>query len=574
MQADRLIIMRKTIGQTLALIILSSPLAGQVLDGVYIKEHTRSRLVSYNNNVADYYHNSIFRTQQKEGDTAFIKLDSTICRQYNQFEKAPLKIKDCIFFNPIEKFICNYSPSQENETYFYLNTVDYQPSERSKETLIFPYSLRHYIDVTEISVTPGQIEMNLDSAFQVPFGKYLTPFYFRKYEVTNAEYREFVNWVRDSIARLILFEEGLEQFGERSKPNTVRLNWKTPILWQDSVYQEVLGELYLPENRRFYRRKEIDARRLNYRYYQKIGDSIVNKIVNVYPDTLCWIHDFNYSINEPMTNMYFWHPYYDDYPVVGVSYYQALAFLKWKTDKHQNELNQKGVKVRVEYDLPTEAEWEIAATAEIIDKKVAIYTNNYYYLADDSWLTDLSLKSSNIIRTDSIDEKTNKHYITNRNDLLFEFLKRNYTYKDNLRVDLEIDGAFHTHKVNINEIDNKNSFVQSNQDALGICFMGGNVSEWLKESYQENWKPIFDTRQALLSTFKDTDIEILSQIETYYDKKNDPTGRLVIGANWYDERFSDKSGKNIEGINTKLFVNPDSSYSTLGFRYVIHVQPR
>ena len=32
-----------------------------------------------------------------------------------------------------------------------------------------------------------------------------------------------------------------------------------------------------------------------------------------------------------MTNMYFSHPAYDDYPVVGVTWKQALAFTVWRT---------------------------------------------------------------------------------------------------------------------------------------------------------------------------------------------------------------------------------------------------
>ena len=32
---------------------------------------------------------------------------------------------------------------------------------------------------------------------------------------------------------------------------------------------------------------------------------IVKDIINVYPDTLAWIHDFTYSFNEPMTQHVF-----------------------------------------------------------------------------------------------------------------------------------------------------------------------------------------------------------------------------------------------------------------------------
>ena len=49
--------------------------------------------------------------------------------------------------------------------------------------------------------------------------------------------------------------------------------------------------------------------------------------LEIYPDTTVWIKDFNYSYNEPMHNDYFSHPAYQDYPVVGVSWKQAVAFV-------------------------------------------------------------------------------------------------------------------------------------------------------------------------------------------------------------------------------------------------------
>ena len=63
---------------------------------------------------------------------------------------------------------------------------------------------------------------------------------------------------------------------------------------------------------------------------------IKRDVINVYPDTLVWVHDFTYSFNEPMTKMYFSHPAYDDYPVVGVTWKQARAFSIWRTDLLNN----------------------------------------------------------------------------------------------------------------------------------------------------------------------------------------------------------------------------------------------
>lgn len=53
------------------------------------------------------------------------------------------------------------------------------------------------------------------------------------------------------------------------------------------------------------------------------------------PDTLVWRNRLGY--NEVMTNNYLRHPAYANYPVVGVSWVQAVEFSNWRTDR-VNEL--------------------------------------------------------------------------------------------------------------------------------------------------------------------------------------------------------------------------------------------
>ncbi len=169
-------------------------------------------------------------------------------------------------------------------------------------------------------------------------------FYMDNTEITNNEYRQFTEWVRDSLAHRLIGGEHLIDEGEYGE----RINWRKRIDWEDEENVETLNELFLPEAERFYRRKEIDSRKLNFEYYWidlneaaqrssreqgKTDRSVFIKkdVINVYPDTLAWIHDFTYSFNDPITNMYFWHPSYDEYPVVGVNWKQARAFCIWRT---------------------------------------------------------------------------------------------------------------------------------------------------------------------------------------------------------------------------------------------------
>jgi formylglycine-generating enzyme len=60
------------------------------------------------------------------------------------------------------------------------------------------------------------------------------------------------------------------------------------------------------------------------------------------PDTLVWREELTY--NEPLVETYLRHPAYDDYPVVGVSWNQAVDYCKWRTDRvNEAILIKKGV---------------------------------------------------------------------------------------------------------------------------------------------------------------------------------------------------------------------------------------
>lgn len=228
----------------------------------------------------------------------------------------------------------------------------------------------------------------------------VSSFFMDETEITNNEYREFVYWVRDSIARTILGEVQPDVYLISENPRTGEiydppyLNWEEQIEWnsEDQDIREALEDMYLPAHERFFNRKEIDTRKLFYEYFwvdlqaaakkEFKGDAdyrnaglanrpqgmtdrstyIKREKINVYPDTLAWLHDYAYSFNDPLTEKYFWHPAYDNYPVVGVNWSQAKAFCIWRTEKLNNFLkSQKGENMVSEFRLPTEAEWEWAA---------------------------------------------------------------------------------------------------------------------------------------------------------------------------------------------------------------------
>ena len=196
-------------------------------------------------------------------------------------------------------------------------------------------------------------------------------------EITNNEYREFVYHVRDSVAHSLLDHYMSDEDGNE------KIDWEYEIDWAD----EGLEDLFVDGDNTLSGQRLMDNDQLNFEYRWKDWqaaahsrdrpgkDFIFKEKVNIYPDTMVWIRDFGYAMNEPMTRNYFWHPAFDDYPVVGVTWKQANAFCYWRTQLWNvykpDEPNSE------HFRLPTEFEWEYAARGGLAD---APFPWGAYYL--------------------------------------------------------------------------------------------------------------------------------------------------------------------------------------------------
>ena len=88
------------------------------------------------------------------------------------------------------------------------------------------------------------------------------PFWMDDTEITNNEYRQFVDWVLEKKARTLLGDQYPEfMITEDRDGNPIdppQINWDEKIDWEDPDMQMAMEDLYIPENERFFGKKEFD----------------------------------------------------------------------------------------------------------------------------------------------------------------------------------------------------------------------------------------------------------------------------------------------------------------------------
>jgi formylglycine-generating enzyme len=366
-------------------------------------------------------------------------------------------------------------------------------------------------------------------------------FYMDETEITNAEYRQFTNWVRDSIVRMKLAIEaeftgatpgdgGIGEFAFLDTDtenmsvyekymydnyyslsddyNGRKINKDVDIIWDtrdypDEAYTRIMVDsMYIPMEESYNGQRTIDVKKLKFRYRwmdiqkaarsktQSRADFIITEEVQVYPDTAVWIKDFNYSYNEPMHNDYYWHTAFDDYPVVGVNWKQAKAFTQWRTLYHNSYRRSKGNHDVPSYRLPTEAEWEYAARGGLAS---ASYPWGGPYTKNDRGCFMANFKP--------------------------------------LRGDYAADQALYTVEAKSYEPNDYN-----------LYNMAGNVSEWVNSSYDPS------------------SYEYMSSMNPSVNNEED-LRKVVRGGSWKDVAY-------FLQVSTRDYEYADTARSYIGFRTV------
>jgi gliding motility-associated lipoprotein GldK len=336
----------------------------------------------------------------------------------------------------------------------------------------------------------------------------ISGFWMDQTEITNNEYRQFVYWVRDSIAAKIL---GYVKDGGDGETIIDWVKAKT-IFAPGNKNTEALEGLYLAPENQLFGKKELDPNKLifNGTYFdlkeaarfenkgKPRGGFKVNNMVKIYPDTLVWVRDFSYSYNEPMTKRYFAHPAFGNYPVVGVNWKQAAAFCEWRTQYLNSWLDSKKRVQESDFRLPTEAQWEYAARG---GRSQSMFPWGNYYLRNK------------------------------KGCLLANFKPGRGNYPE--------DGGFYTVRADAYW---PNDF--------GLYCMAGNVAEWTSSIYYEgSYTFQHDMNPDVRWNAKDSDPPKMKR-------------KVIRGGSWKDVGYYLQTG-------TRTYEYQDSTKSYIGFRTVI-----
>jgi formylglycine-generating enzyme len=331
-------------------------------------------------------------------------------------------------------------------------------------------------------------------------------FYMDATEVTTSEYRQFTDYVRDSIAHTLLSDM-------KSLPDgTEIVDFKKKIKWNDEDVISTMAGYFIPANQSITGRQEFDnLGKLVYKYdfidYDEMArapastprSNFIKTIPQlIYPDTTVWVKQFSQAYNEPIAQQYNWYKAFDEYPVVGVNWKQAQAFNHWRTVTWRNYRYSKKKYTESEFRLPTEEEWEWAARG---GRQQSPYP----------W---------------------GGPYIVNKKGCYLANFKPN-------RGNYSADGGLYTVKATAYWPND-----------YGLYNMSGNVAEWTQSPYlADAYNKTADMSGAIRQKVKDSDPQFLKR-------------KSVRGGSWKDPMFYLQ-------VSTRDYEYMDTAKAYIGFRSIL-----
>ncbi|GAA4779952.1 gliding motility lipoprotein GldK [Olivibacter ginsenosidimutans] len=352
----------------------------------------------------------------------------------------------------------------------------------------------------------------------------VSAFFIDETEVSNKQYREFVNWVADSIAvtdylqddQYFLNQQGTGRTGSSPADSAVatetrQIDWKrvkaNSPLWKsdDPAIREKLAPMISMESgRRSLNREVIKYHFSHIKMDGKNNDQYVTDTVAVIPDEGIWSKDFPNAQMSSMDANYFEHESFDYNPVVGVTWKQARAYADWRGKELMAQMQKNGYLkgYQLTFSLPTEAQWQYAAEGKLDP-------------ADTIQKTRLTIN----------DRKSHKK------KLAVNFKQGEGTYSR--------DGATFTVPVK-----------SYTPNAFGVYNMAGNVSEWTLDAFSPSAIAfVNDLNPVLLYDADDNANYMLKR-------------KVVRGGSWKD------NGPMLNS-DTRSYEEQDEPHSYVGFRCVM-----